>query len=265
MPPYDTLFSVADQTVFVVGASRGIGRAIAAGFASRSARVVIAGRDESTITATATELSVGARHEVEGVVCDTAERARVIEVVDDLVERHGGIDTLVQVAGVNRRKPTLEITAEDYETVVGINLDGAFTMAQAVGRHMVRRGSGNQIHVTSLNAIRPLLNVVPYAMSKAGLERMVQALALEWGPHGVRVNGIAPGFILTDLTEKLWSDPNMQSWGRTNTPQGRLGRPEDMVGAAIFLASQASAFMTGQSVVVDGGFTAGWSWPIPPG
>ncbi|MEZ6107006.1 MAG: SDR family NAD(P)-dependent oxidoreductase [Pirellulaceae bacterium] len=95
MPPYDTLFSVADQTVFVVGASRGIGRAIAAGFASRSARVVIAGRDESTITATATELSVGARHEVEGVVCDTADRARVIEVVDDLVERHGGIDTLV--------------------------------------------------------------------------------------------------------------------------------------------------------------------------
>ena len=92
---------------------------------------------------------------------------------------------------------------------------------------------------------------------------MTKALALEWGDQGVRVNGLAPGFILTDLTEKLWSDPNMQAWGNTNTPQRRLGRPDDLIGTAIFLASPAAAFMTGQILYVDGGFTAGWAWPIP--
>jgi len=100
-------------------------------------------------------------------------------------------------------------------------------------------------------------------MSKAALGHMTRSLALEWGERGVRVNGIAPGFILTDLTQKLWSDETMHSWGVANTPQRRLGQPEDMVGAAIFLASAASAFMTGQTLYVDGGYTAGWSWPIP--
>jgi NAD(P)-dependent dehydrogenase (short-subunit alcohol dehydrogenase family) len=100
-------------------------------------------------------------------------------------------------------------------------------------------------------------------MSKAGLGQMTRALALEWGPRGVRVNAIAPGFILTDLTRKLWADETMHAWGTANTPQGRLGRPEDMVGTALFLASRASAFMTGQSLYVDGGFAAGWAWPIP--
>jgi NAD(P)-dependent dehydrogenase (short-subunit alcohol dehydrogenase family) len=128
---------------------------------------------------------------------------------------------------------------------------------------MLERGSGAQIHITSLNNDRPLKNVAPYAMSKAGLGHMTKALALEWGPRGVRVNAIAPGFILTDLTKKLWSDPTMQAWNKENTPQGRLGTPEDMVGAAIFLASPAAAFMTGQILYVDGGFTAGWAWPIP--
>ena len=93
--------------------------------------------------------------------------------------------------------------------------------------------------------------------------QMTKALAMEWGPSGIRVNGLAPGFILTDLTKKLWSDPGMQEWGRRNTPQQRLGNPEDMIGTALFLASEASKFMTGQVLYVDGGFTAGWAWPIP--
>jgi NAD(P)-dependent dehydrogenase (short-subunit alcohol dehydrogenase family) len=169
----------------------------------------------------------------------------------------------VNVAGVNRRKPAVEITPDDYDFVMDINLKGAFLLSQAVGRHMLERGTGSQINVTSLNTDRPLKNVSPYAMSKAGMGHMTRALALEWGPGGMRVNAIAPGFILTDLTRKLWSDETMQAWGQANTPQGRLGRPEDMIGTAIFLASSASAFMTGQVLYVDGGFTAGWAWPIP--
>ena len=107
------------------------------------------------------------------------------------------------------------------------------------------------------------MNVSPYALSKAGMEGMTRGLAAEWGPHGVRVNALAPGFILTDLTQKLWSDPTMHEWGIANTPQRRLGKPEDMVGTALFLASSAAAFLTGQIIYVDGGFTAGFNWPIP--
>ncbi|MEE3366035.1 MAG: SDR family oxidoreductase, partial [Planctomycetota bacterium] len=134
---------------------------------------------------------------------------------------------------------------------------------QAVGKQMIAQESGTIINVDSLNTYAPLKGVAPYAMSKAGLVMMTRSLATEWGEHGVRVNTIAPGFILTDLTRKLWSDPVMQEWGLGNTPLGRLGEVEDLVGAAVFLAADASAFMTGQVVRVDGGFTSGLLWPIP--
>jgi len=146
---------------------------------------------------------------------------------------------------------------------LGANLRGAFLLSREIGRHMLNRRSGCQINIASLNTDRPLKNVAPYAMSKAAVAHMTRALALEWGPSGVRVNAIAPGFILTDLTRKLWSDETMRAWGEGNTPQRRLGTPDDLVGAALFLASPASAFITGQILYVDGGFTAGFAWPIP--
>lgn len=169
----------------------------------------------------------------------------------------------MNVAGVNRRKPALDITEEDYDFILDINLKGAFLLSQEVGRHMVSQQSGSQINIASLNTDRPLKNVLPYAISKAGIAHMTRGLALEWGGKGVRVNALAPGFILTDLTDKLWSDKKLQKWGLSNTPQRRLGKPQDMVGTAIFLASEAAAFLTGQTLYVDGGFTAGWNWPIP--
>ncbi|MGV2336821.1 MAG UNVERIFIED_CONTAM: SDR family oxidoreductase [Planctomycetaceae bacterium] len=136
-------------------------------------------------------------------------------------------------------------------------------MAQAVGRQMIEQKSGVLINVESLNTWMPLRGVLPYAISKFGMQGMTRGLALEWGRHGIRVNSLAPGFILTDLTRKLWSDPGMQDWNSQNAPLGRLGQPADMVGTAVFLASPASAFMTGQTLYVDGGFSAGWNWPIP--
>ncbi|MBX3436643.1 MAG: SDR family oxidoreductase, partial [Planctomycetaceae bacterium] len=162
-------------------------------------------------------------------------------------------------------KPALDFTEEQFDFVLDINLRGAFFMSQQVGRHLVERGRGCVINIDSLNSQAPLAHVAPYAMSKCGLHGMTQVLAREWGPRGVRVNGLAPGFILTDLTAKLWSDPQMQEWGRFNTPLGRLGTPADLVGTAVFLASPAAAFLTGQTIYVDGGFTGGRSWPIPPG
>ncbi len=255
----DELFSVQDQVVLVSGGSRGIGKAIARGFVERGARVVVTGRDRETLQAAASEMAATP------IVCDVARHEDIERLVAQTLQDLGRIDTLINVAGVNRRKPALEVSEEDYDFILDINLKGAFQLSQAVGRTMVERGSGSQINIASLNTDRPLVNVLPYAMSKAGLAHMTRGLAAEWGAAGVRVNALAPGFILTDLTEKLWSDEKMKAWGLSNTPQRRLGRPEDMVGTAIFLASPAAAFLTGQIIYVDGGYTAGWHWPIPSG
>jgi NAD(P)-dependent dehydrogenase (short-subunit alcohol dehydrogenase family) len=252
----DHLFSVQDQIVLVSGASRGIGHAIAKGFADRGARVVITGRDRSTLDPAAA--AIAARP----MVCDVADASAIERLVADVLAEFGRIDTLVNVAGVNRRLLAERLTAADYDFIMDINLKGPFLLSVAAGRAMLQRGRGSQINISSLNHDRPLKGVAPYAMSKVAMGHMARSLAMEWGPRGVRVNAIAPGFVLTDLTRKLWSQPQMQEWGRSNTPLVRLGQPEDMVGAAIFLASDASAWMTGQTLFVDGGFSAGLVWPI---
>lgn len=259
--PRDDLFSVREQVVLISGASRGIGRAIAQGFAEREARVIVTGREAATLEKTAADLAAsgGAAH---AVVCDVAESTAIDQLVANVLAEHGRIDTLINVAGVNRRKPSLDVTEEDFDFIVDINLKGAFLLSQAVGRHMIKRRQGSQINISSLNNFRPVKGVLPYAASKAAVGQMTRALALEWGEFGVRVNALSPGFILTDLTTKLWSNPTMQQWGHANTPLRRLGVPEDMIGTAIFLASKASAFMTGQILYVDGGFSCGIAWPI---
>ncbi len=256
------LFSVNDRVTLVSGGSRGIGAGIAKGFAERGARVIITGRDAETLKAAAEAMS-SAENSVEFEVCDVANVAQIREVVAKVHKDHGRIDTLINVAGVNRRKPVEDVTEEDYDFIVGINLKGAFLMAQEVGRVMIAQRKGSQINIGSLNNYAPLTAVAPYAISKGGLLSMTRSLALEWGKYGVRVNGLAPGFILTDLTRKLWADPGMQAWAKTNTPLGRLGEPVDMVGTAVFLASDAAAFLTGQTIFVDGGMSAGINWPIP--
>ncbi len=258
----DALFSVADQVVFVSGGSRGIGKGLARGFAERNAKVIITGRDQSTLDAAIQDISVG-DHPVQSLVCDVADTDQIQSAVRQVVTSHGRIDTLLNVAGVNIRQPSEAFTPEQFDFVLNINLRGAFFMAQEVGKQMLEQGSGSIVNIDSLNTDAPLKYVAPYAMSKCGLNSMTRSLAMEWGPRGVRVNGLAPGFILTDLTQKLWSDPTMLSWGETNTPLGRLGVPEDLVGTALFLASPAAAFLTGQALYVDGGFSAGVNWPIP--
>ena len=260
----DSRFSVQDKVTLVSGGSRGIGRALAAGYHQAGARVVITGRDEATLQETAAKIGSEDRP-VETRVCDVADVGAVQRMVDEVHDKFGSIDVLLNVAGVNIRQPAMDFTEEQFDFVVDINLKGAFFVAQRVGKHMAEQGGGSIINVDSLNTYAPLKNVLPYAMSKGGVVMMTRGLAVELGPHGVRVNTIAPGFILTDLTQKLWSDPTMRNWGETNTPLGRLGEVEDLVGAALFLASEAAAFMTGQVVRVDGGFTAGLNWPIPDG
>lgn len=257
----DELFSVADQVVLVAGASRGIGRALAQGFAERDAQVIIAGREAGTLAQTAKEISKG-RHPVAFEVCDVANPADVANLVGNVIGKFDHIDTLVSVAGVNKRMKAEQYAIEEYDWIVNINLRGAFVVAQAVGRHMIERKSGAIINIDSLNTYAPLAGVTPYAMSKAGVLMMTRSLANEWGKHGVRVNSIAPGFFPTALSQKMWAQEKMTNWAKSNTPLGRLGDVGELVGAAIYLASPASAFVTGQTIRVDGGVTAGINWPI---
>lgn len=260
----DDLFDIENKVTIVSGGSRGIGFALARGFAKRGARVTITGRNEDTLKAAAATIE-GTAHKVATNVCDVSDVEAIKRSTAEVADTFGQLDVLINVAGVNIRQPTLEFDSQQYDFVVDINQKGAFFMSQEVGRRMIDQGFGAIINIDSLNTYAPVKNVTPYAMSKHAMVAMTRSMAMEWGPHGIRVNTIAPGFILTDLTKKLWSDPTMQDWGRKNTPLGRLGDPDDMVGAAVFLASDAAKFMTGQVVRVDGGFTAGLNWPIPEG
>jgi gluconate 5-dehydrogenase len=257
----DALFSVQGQIVLVSGASRGIGRAIAQGFADRGATVIITGRKAETLEATAREICPPGG-KVEPIVCDVADPRAIDQLVNEAMGRFGHVDTLVNVAGVNRRKRAENYTEEDYDFILDINLKGPFLLSVAVGRHMLQRGRGVQINIDSLNSSRPLKRVMPYAMSKAGISQMTRSLAMEWGDRGIRVNAIAPGFVQTELAGKMWEDKNLDAWRVANTPLQRIGRPADMVGTAIYLASEASAFMTGQILYVDGGTCCGLFWPI---
>jgi len=257
----DPLFSVEGQIVLAVGASRGIGKALAAGFVARGARVVIAGREQATIDATARDLS---KHGVaEARVCDVAKAGDVTALVERVIADHGRIDTLLNVAGMNIRKRVENYTMEEYDRIIDTNLRGLFMAAQVVGRRMLAQGGGAIVNIDSLNTYAPLTGVTPYAMSKAGLSMMTRGMAQEWGPRGVRVNAIAPGFFPTDLSKKLWAEPRMSEWARQVTPLGRLGDTDELVGAALFLASKASSYVTGQVIRVDGGVSAGLNWPIP--
>ncbi len=254
-------FDVSDMVILVSGGSRGIGLAIARAFAERGARVVVTGRDEDALLAACATIEPNP-HRMGHRTCDVADTGSIEACVDSVVEEYGRIDTLINCAGINKRMPAVDYTPDDYDQIMDINLRGAFFMAQAVGKQMIAQGFGSQINIDSLTTYGSLAQVAPYGMAKSGMSSMTRVMALEWGKHGIRVNGLAPGFILTDLTEKLWSDPNLQAWNRTITPLGRMGTVDDLTGTAIFLASPASGFLTGQIIRVDGGASAGINWPI---
>ena len=220
----DSLFSVQDRVVLVSGGSRGIGRSLAEGLVQRGARVFISGREASTLEQTAREISTP-ENPVEYIVCDVSKASEIPRMLDQLIQKAGRIDSLLNVAGINVRKRVEQYSVEEFDKILDINMKGAFLVAQEVGRRLiVQKTGGTIINVDSLNSFRPLKGVQPYAMSKAAVSAMTRGMAMEWGEHGIRVNAIAPGFILTDLTRKLWSNPTMQAWNDANCPLKRLGR-----------------------------------------
>ena len=257
------LFDLSGRSALVLGASRGIGRAIAVGLASAGARVAVAARGKADLEECAAAMRQDGRT-AEAIVFDALDLNALPALVDDVARRLEGLDVLVHVAGLNRRRPAVDTTVDDWDTVLDLNLRSFFFAAQAVGRHWIttsrfaldRERKGKIIGIGSLTTKIALASMAPYAASKSGLLGVVRTLALEWAQHGICVNAIVPGYIATDFTRAVQDDPARSEWVVSRIPMGRWGTPSDLVGASVFLAARASDYVTGQSLVVDGGWLA---------
>jgi 2-deoxy-D-gluconate 3-dehydrogenase len=252
------LFSLEEKVVLITGASGGIGRALAVGLAEAGATVAIHGRKQAEIEATCRLVEgVGSRALPVAAELHDAQSAR--DVVATTYETFKRLDVLVNCAGMNRRKPIVEVTEDDYDTIMAVNLKSLYFLSQAAHPHLRQRG-GKVIHIGSINAYYGLDTVSVYGASKGGVNQLTKVMAVEWAPDNIQVNCVVPGFIYTELGKPLWADEKTAHWFRARLPMRRPGMPEELVGITLFLASAASSYVTGQSFIVDGGFTAGGSW-----
>ena len=246
-------FDIRGKVAVITGASRGIGRAIAEGFAGAGATVVLAGRDESTLAGVGKEIArAGGR--ASHLVLDVASTGAIDKAFAAVAERHGRIDILVNNAGMEEVRPSLEVDEALWDRILDTNLKGAFFAAQAAAKRMTSGGS--ILNLCSLTSEVGVPTAVPYGASKSGLLGMTRALAAEWAPRGIRVNGIGPGYFRTALTEVFYQDEAWQRAMLDKIPLRRFGRLEDLIGAAVFLCSDAAAYVTGQVLYVDGGYLA---------
>lgn len=249
-----TPFDLSGKRALITGASRGIGRALAIGFAQAGADVVALARNRDDLIDVTREMERTSGRPAEWATCDLQDADSVRQVVADLT-RERGIDVLVNNAGINIRTKALDVTEDEWQKIIDTDLRGTFFMAQQVGRTMVEQGRGSVINVSSVGGHVALRTGVVYAAAKAGVIQMTKVLALEWGRLGVRVNGIAPWYFRTPLTEKLLGDETYHSEVVGRTPLGRVGQVDELVGPAVFLASEAASYVTGHTLFVDGGMS----------
>ncbi|MCL6453621.1 MAG: glucose 1-dehydrogenase [Alicyclobacillus sp.] len=248
-------FRLDGRRVVVTGASRGIGRGLALGFAAAGADVVLVARDREALASVADEIrSQHPSLAVETVACDLRDVASVRAAAEE-IEREGRVDVLVNNAGMNIRTPALQVTEAEWQAILDTDLRGAFFLAQQFGRGMVERRRGSVINVSSVGGAVALRTGVAYAAAKAGVIQMTKVLAIEWGPYNVRVNGIAPWYFRTPLTQGLLDNPDYRSEVVGRTPLRRVGEIDELVGPAVFLASNAASYVTGHTLFVDGGMT----------
>ena len=251
-----SIFDLSGKRALVTGASRGIGRAIAEGLARGGADVAVAARPSADLTAAAAAIEKLGRRAI-AVPLDVSHAEDCARTVSTTVAELGGLDILVNNAGTEQVSPSLDVTEAIWDKILDTNLKGAFFCAQAAAKAMQAAGNGGVIiNICSLTSEVGIPTAVPYGSSKSGLLGMTRALAVEWAPLGIRVNGIAPGYFRTALTDKFFEDEDWQKRMLAGIPVGRFGKLDDLIGATIFLASPASAYIIGHCLAVDGGYLA---------
>ena len=250
-----TLFDLAGKTAVVVGGTSGIGLAMAVGLAEAGADVVATGRRMAQVVEAANAIeSFGVK--TLRLTSDVGDRVSLENLCEESIETFGKVDILINCAGKIKRAPTMNFSEEEWQSIMDTNVTGTLRACQIFGRHMLERGYGRIINIASLNTFVSLKEVTAYACSKAAVGALTRSLAVEWSAQGVTVNAIAPGVFRTALNQSLLDESERGKELLLRTPMGRFGRTEELVGAAIYLASDASAFVTGEILVVDGGFLA---------
>ena len=243
------------KVAVVIGGSSGIGRTIARGLAEAGADVVPSARRTELVNLAADEIESLGRRSLR-VSCDVADRGSLEKVLQASVESLGSVDILVNAAGFNQRAPTLDFPDAEWDRLLDTNLTGTLRACQVFGRHMIERGCGRIINIASIGSFLALYEVAAYCASKAGVASLTKSLAIEWARHGICVNAIVPGYFRTPLSEKLVIGTPRGQEILTRTPMKRFGELDELIGAAIFLASDAASFVTGTLLAVDGGYLA---------
>lgn len=246
------LFDLSGKTALITGSSRGLGRAFAEGLAACGARVILNGINKDRLEAAADEMRAQ-DHAVLTSAFDVGDETAIKAAFEAFDADGVEVDILVNNAGIQFRKPMLELETIDWQRVIDINLTSAFVIGREAARRMAARGRGKIINIGSLTSELARATVAPYTVAKGGIKMLTKAMAAEWGEKGIQANAIGPGYMVTDMNEALINNPDFDAWVKGRTPMRRWGLPEELAGTAIFLASDASNYVCGQIIYVDGG------------